>query len=507
MVQSANTASKATAAKPSGDTCYSTGHGAEFESVLSSFEEDRFEVKDDRYTTNQSEEESTEDSESSTEEVSETDLYNTLMEIMQRLLAEARFQSIESEVGPMQESLDEKLKKLNELVSTMKSGTSGEPIFDLSAFNTDESKKNENQRVVLQQMLKETTALNNFTDVDKQQLSNLTSILNSELSKKTEITENSNVLKIENGVLKVGNNVLKVENGVLKLEPETVQVETNVRGENLSNQLRVDQLFHTLRSNVGQEASVSSIPRPADQFEDYLSSKKAKGTRAELEQLLGNIKTGIPQPDVKSPVGKSKASSPLEQLASHLSPEKLESAKSALEHLMQNVQTGPNLQTGTTNVDAGIDSRSNRVMSTQILPRIQSALKAGEMNFKMMLSPHGLGQVEVQMFLEEGKLKVNLAASSSATAELLASQADDLKKALGTKDIQISYSGHNQDFTEEKNSALLNNFLNQKEGRKGREGNSQNSEQKGKSTCDIGERVEAKLVNPKLREGNLLGRI
>lgn len=472
MMPKVNTASSAAEAMPSRDSGQSIALGGEFENILSSIEgseskssveseegvdhkDDCFEVIDDKNTTNSDEVQSTDESDTSTAEVSEEDLYNTLIEIMQSLIAQIESlvgsQSVESGVDGMQENLDEKLQKLNELVSTMKGRANGESLFDSSAFNTDLSSGRDDQKVVLQQVLKETEILKSFTEIDKKQLNDLTSILNRELGKKSDQDALSE----------------KVQSLV---DPENIKIETKTSNDNLSSKLRVDQLFHTLRANVNQDGARSAESLLADRV------------KSSDESLIPN----------------------------QLSPEKLENAKSALENLLDSVRIG-SLQSNVSNVGTGnpeIDSKNNRVMTSQILPRIETALKAGESNFKMTLSPHGLGQVEVKLLLEGGNLKVQLLASSSTTAELLAAQIDELKTALGTKDIQVTNSGHNQDFADDRNSEFNNEFFKQDEERKNRESDSsQNSENKTKNPSDIGERVEAKLVNAKTREGNLLGRI
>lgn len=576
MIPKVNTASSAAEAMPSRDSGKSVAMTGEFEKILSSIEgseskgsadaekgvdrddnRDRFEVRDEKNASSSDDVQSTEDVETSTEDVSEEDLYNTVIQIMQSLIAQIESQvgsrTAESEVDGMQENLDEKLQKLNELVSSMKGRTSGESLFDSSAFQTEKRRVNgeslvdksalntemrrangeqlrangeqlvdksalntemrqangeqlvdksalntemrrangeqlvdksalhteklraigeslvdtsalqtalssgvDDKNAVLQQVLKETEVLKSFTDVDKKLLNDLSSILNRELGKKSD-------------------QVVLTEKVQSLVDPETIKVETEISNDNLSSKLRVDQLFHTLKSNVNHNGARSAEMRSA-------------------ESLLA---------EKSMPVDET-------MLPNQLSPEKLENAKAALENILDSVRFG-SLQSNVSNVGTGnpeIDAKNNRVMSSQILPRIETAIKAGESNFKMTLSPHGLGQVEVKLLLEGGNLKVQILASSSTTAELLAAQIDELKTALGTKDIQVTNSGHNQDFTDERNSEFDNEFFKQNEERKNRESDSShNSDNKNKKPSDIGERLEAKLVNAKTREGNLLGRI
>jgi len=61
----------------------------------------------------------------------------------------------------------------------------------------------------------------------------------------------------------------------------------------------------------------------------------------------------------------------------------------------------------------------------------------GPMEFKMQLEPKDLGQIDVRLRINEGKLIIDIVAASSRTQALLISQADKLVSSMGLQNVDV----------------------------------------------------------------------
>jgi len=74
----------------------------------------------------------------------------------------------------------------------------------------------------------------------------------------------------------------------------------------------------------------------------------------------------------------------------------------------------------------------------QIGREIQLKLEQkGPMEFKMQLEPKDLGQIEIKLKINEGKLMIDIMASSSKTHALLAGQVDKLIANMGLQNAEV----------------------------------------------------------------------
>ncbi|MDI9493581.1 MAG: flagellar hook-length control protein FliK [Bacillota bacterium] len=75
---------------------------------------------------------------------------------------------------------------------------------------------------------------------------------------------------------------------------------------------------------------------------------------------------------------------------------------------------------------------------SQIGREIQLKLEQrGLMEFKMQLEPKDLGQIDVRLRINEGKLIIDIVAASSRTQALLISQADKLVSSMGLQNVEV----------------------------------------------------------------------
>lgn len=75
---------------------------------------------------------------------------------------------------------------------------------------------------------------------------------------------------------------------------------------------------------------------------------------------------------------------------------------------------------------------------SQIGREIQLKLEQkGPMEFKMQLVPKDLGQIDVRLKINEGKLIIDIAAASSKTQALLIGQADKLVMSMGLQNVEV----------------------------------------------------------------------
>lgn len=74
----------------------------------------------------------------------------------------------------------------------------------------------------------------------------------------------------------------------------------------------------------------------------------------------------------------------------------------------------------------------------QITEKIVKSLDTDKTTFQMKLKPEGLGQVTVKLTCEDGKVSLQIEASSSATQKLLVSQLGELRKDLTASNYQVT---------------------------------------------------------------------
>lgn len=70
----------------------------------------------------------------------------------------------------------------------------------------------------------------------------------------------------------------------------------------------------------------------------------------------------------------------------------------------------------------------------EILSKLE---KKGPMEFQLQLEPKDLGQIDIKLKLNEGKLMIDIMAASSKTQSLLTSQVDKLIQSMGLQNVQV----------------------------------------------------------------------
>ncbi len=86
----------------------------------------------------------------------------------------------------------------------------------------------------------------------------------------------------------------------------------------------------------------------------------------------------------------------------------------------------------------GKAAQSPQTAIAQVTQKISQAIGEGRSSFKMKLNPEGLGQVDVTLTCEKGKISLEILASVFSTKQLLEGQASELKAALGAKNFELT---------------------------------------------------------------------
>ncbi len=108
---------------------------------------------------------------------------------------------------------------------------------------------------------------------------------------------------------------------------------------------------------------------------------------------------------------------------------------------------------------------------SQIGREIQFALEQkGPMEFKMQLQPKDLGQIDVKLRINEGKLIIDIMAASAKTQALLAGQVDKLIAGMGLQDVQIETVNVNQQAGRQGGEGQQSGFQQQPENRQNESG-------------------------------------
>ncbi len=95
-----------------------------------------------------------------------------------------------------------------------------------------------------------------------------------------------------------------------------------------------------------------------------------------------------------------------------------------------------------------------RQIGDEILSKLE---QKGTTEFKMQLQPEDLGQIDIKLKLNNGKLMIDILAASSKTQALLTSQVDKLISSMGLQHVQVESVQVNQQM----NSQSQNNQQNQ----------------------------------------------
>lgn len=109
----------------------------------------------------------------------------------------------------------------------------------------------------------------------------------------------------------------------------------------------------------------------------------------------------------------------------------------------QGVQTALSAITGASDTQAANKAESavlhSQTAVEQVTEKISQAIGEGSASFKMKLHPEGLGQVDVTLTCEKGKVSLEILASVYSTKQLLEGQAGELKAALGAKNFDLTH--------------------------------------------------------------------
>ena len=98
-------------------------------------------------------------------------------------------------------------------------------------------------------------------------------------------------------------------------------------------------------------------------------------------------------------------------------------------------------------------------IGAQILSKLE---QDGPKEFKMQLEPEDLGQIDIKLKLNDGKLMIDILAASSKTQALLTSQVDKLISSMGLQNVQVesvqvSQQMNSQSQDSQQNQGTFNN--------------------------------------------------
>lgn len=94
-------------------------------------------------------------------------------------------------------------------------------------------------------------------------------------------------------------------------------------------------------------------------------------------------------------------------------------------------------------------------ISQEILTKLE---QKGPMEFKLQLEPEDLGQIDIKLKLQDGKLMIDILSASAKTHNLLTSQVDKLIMNMGLQNVQVENVQVNQQMNDQSQGNLNQSF-------------------------------------------------
>ena len=233
-----------------------------------------------------------------------------------------------------------------------------------------------------------------------------------------------------------------------------------------SSQVSIQQTILDIRSNqdinkmvnqiIKQQSTLTTKQISNSNYESpQITSQIGTQEYIDINRQIGNIKINhniIQKVNQESNQGISLESSPIlndESLASTISKSQ-ESISNITEKSETNIMlenacpadinaksnqalAGPNM------LDKNSTTTTNQPVYTQVSDRILTSLKENQLNFKMKLTPQGLGELTVNMSYQNGKVSLEILTNVATTENLLMTQLGDLKSALEGNNFSVSH--------------------------------------------------------------------
>ncbi|HZK70181.1 MAG TPA: flagellar hook-length control protein FliK [Clostridia bacterium] len=232
-----------------------------------------------------------------------------------------------------------------------------------------------------------------------------------------------------------------------------------------SSQVSIQQTIPDIRSNqdinkmvnqiIKQQSTLTTKQISNSNYESpQITSQIGTQEYIDINRQIGNIKINhniIQKVNQESNQGISLESSPIlndESLASTISKSQesisniteksetnimLENAYPDINAKSNQALAGPNM------LDKNSTTTTNQPVYTQVSDRILTSLKENQLNFKMKLTPQGLGELTVNMSYQNGKVSLEILTNVATTENLLMTQLGDLKSALEGNNFSVSH--------------------------------------------------------------------
>ena len=200
-------------------------------------------------------------------------------------------------------------------------------------------------------------------------------------------------------------------------------------------------------SNQGASANQSAaLLKSNGQSVNLLNIGRLESIDSEQADLKTGRQETTAQPGMK--ISETRTGAPLEvggkeqnlQQGIAASNEKLEMELDKIENSMKTPEYQGQLQnTGITDITNQISQPVDKAeaysqISGEILTKLE---QKGPTEFKMQLEPENLGQIDISLKLNQGKLVIDISAQNSKTQALLTNQVDKLISSMGLQNVQV----------------------------------------------------------------------
>jgi len=324
--------------------------------------------------------------------------------------------------------------------------TANNPQNTLSNEKLTEVKINDNNSVPLKEvslleLLQETDKLPD----DKNSKDKVSGIMESDLMSLVQSSQNL-LLTIMNDT-RIGNNIISGSpdlnsktDGISGPECLLVGVEKNLSQMNksLTADIEGKQSFESFASTDNNDLKLMTSmkltkPIPGEMTESLLAKV---GTALKTSGAAGQL-------DIKDPMKSTESTEPMlgEMAVTILAKSGKESKTMGKEDENGSIQSGINEITLMNNIpikNPNIQTIDHVELATQIEQEIVFQLdKNKPITFQMTLDPENLGEIDVKLKFDQGKLIIDIVALSKETQALLLGQIDKLIKGLALQNVQV----------------------------------------------------------------------
>ena len=288
--------------------------------------------------------------------------------------------------------------------------------------------------------------------------------INQTISQASNPENNQMVSQASN--LKIDQTVSQASNlGIDQTVSQASNLGSNQTVSQTSSQVSIQQTIPDIRSNqdinkmvnqiIKQQSTLTTKQISNSNYESpQITSQIGTQEYIDINRQIGNIKINhniIQKVNQESNQGISLESSPIlndESLASTISKSQesisniteksetnimLENAYPDINAKSNQALAGPNM------LDKNSTATTNQPVYTQVSDRILTSLKENQLNFKMKLTPQGLGELTVNMSYQNGKVSLEILTNVATTENLLMTQLGDLKSALEGNNFSVSH--------------------------------------------------------------------